>query len=470
MIIIVPVEIDKRELIEKIFLSTALAKFCKAKIYLIKSHFFFKKIKRISDVILFDKGIALTKKNLYKKNLKNSHLISFDVESPIINWDNMTFKARIPNVNFKKTSIFFVQNIFEKKKVDYFFKKNDKVVVCGNPKFELSKKKNCKIIFEEEIRQIKKEFGTNYFLFSSSFSIDLYGGDKLWMRHMQKIYRFKNLSNENKKFEVYNENDKKNYLAFIDLAIQTAKAFPKKKIIFRPHPTQDINLVKKRFPKSIHNLHIIYRFHSTPWIFNCEYFFHTHCSTHFEAFLLKKKIIHFYRTKLTRHLEYFNLFVKDGGFNDYKDVINVIKKKKSLYKKKEKNNVNTYSFNSNQNSHKIIVNEINKKFKNINSQIIFNDIRFQDDLVIVKIIKKFFVYLKYLSHQTGFIFLLDYFFDLKPKFFLNKIIKDAKGSKLNKFDIDTYLNKTNKIYKSNVQSNEVDKNVFLIFDKKRQKK
>ncbi|MAV82143.1 MAG: hypothetical protein CMI90_01600 [Pelagibacteraceae bacterium] len=123
MIIIVPVEIDKRELIEKIFLSTALVKYCNAKVYLIKSHFFFKKIKKSSDVIFFDKGIAITKKNLYKNKLRNNYLISFDVESPIINWDRMTFNARIPLVNFKKTSIFFVQNLFDKKKIENIFKK-----------------------------------------------------------------------------------------------------------------------------------------------------------------------------------------------------------------------------------------------------------------------------------------------------------------------------------------------------------
>ncbi len=81
-------------------------------------------------------------------------------------------------------------------------------------------------------------------------------------------------------------------------------------------------------------------------------------------------------------------------------------------------------------------------------------------------LKKILVFLKHFSQKTGLIYILDYFFDLKPNFFLNKIIKDAKGSELNKYEIDGYLKKTNKIYKSIVKSEKVDKNIFLISRKK----
>ena len=47
MIIVIPVEINKRELIEKIFLSTAIIKKLKAKVYLIKKHFFFQKDQKL---------------------------------------------------------------------------------------------------------------------------------------------------------------------------------------------------------------------------------------------------------------------------------------------------------------------------------------------------------------------------------------------------------------------------------------
>ncbi|MAV82142.1 MAG: hypothetical protein CMI90_01595 [Pelagibacteraceae bacterium] len=347
-----------------------------------------------------------------------------------------------------------------------FLKKKSKIIISGNPKFELSKKKNCNIIFSEEIKKIKEEFGSNYYFFSSSFSNDLYGGNKLWNYHTKKIYKFDDSSIKKKEFDFYHNNDEKNYLALIELAIQTAKAFPKKKIIFRPHPTQDINLVKKRFPKSLHNLHIVYKFHSTPWIFNCEYFFHSHCSTSFEAFILKKKIIQFYKTKLTRHLEYFNNFSKAGQYKNYNEVIKKIKRENFTFSKNEKKSLKTYSLNSSKNSHKIIANAINQKFKNIKSKIIFNELNYQNDSYFVIFLKKILVFLKHFSQKTGLIYILDYFFDLKPNFFLNKIIKDAKGSELNKYEIDGYLKKTNKIYKSIVKSEKVDKNIFLISRKK----
>ena len=141
MIIVIPVEINKRELIEKIFLSTAIIKKLKAKVYLIKKHFFFKKIKNCSDLIFFDKGISITKQKLYNKLGNKNHIVAFDVESPMLNWDDMTFKARLPKQTLKKTKIYFTQNKKDRNKVTKYFGNHLNIISSGNPKFELSKKK-----------------------------------------------------------------------------------------------------------------------------------------------------------------------------------------------------------------------------------------------------------------------------------------------------------------------------------------
>ena len=471
MIIIIPVEINKRELIEKIFLSTAIIKKLNAKIYLIKKHFFFKKIKDCRNLIFFDKGISFTKKKIYDKLGKKNHLITFDVESPIINWDRLTFDARLPSKILKNTKIYFTQNDFDKSLIVNKFKGLNDVITSGNPKYELSKKKNSRIIFKEEINKICEEFGKNYIFFSSSYSIDLHGGDKLWRYYTKKVYRQKSTSFEKlSDFEKYEKNDFKNYLSLINLAITIAKKFPKKKVIFRPHPSQDINLVRKRFPQNIKNLHLVYKYHAIPWIFNCEWFFHTHCSTFIDAHLMKKRVINFYQSKETRHKKFFNYFSTKYSYNNEKDVIKLLKSNYYLKSNNKKNEFKKYSKNFNENSHQIISKQIHKRFKNMDTRLVFNNLKQPEDNNIIKIFKKFLINIKLFSQKFGIIYIIDYIFDLKPNMFLNHFIIENKGGNLSSNEINFYLNKTNKIYNSKVRAKYLDKNIFLLFDKKNVKK
>ena len=467
MIIVIPVEINKRELIEKIFLSTAIIKKLKAKVYLIKKHFFFKKIKNCSDLIFFDKGISITKQKLYNKLGNKNHIVAFDVESPILNWDDMTFKARLPKQILKKTKIYFTQNKKDRNKVIKYFGNHLNIISSGNPKFELSKKKNAKLIFDDQITTIKKEFGSSYIYFSSSFSADTYGGEKLWKKYTKKVYNQKNTNlSKIKQFEKFEKNDFHNYISLINLSIDVAKKFPKKTIIFRPHPTQDINLVKKRFPKDIKNLHVILKFDAAPWIYNCDWFIHTHCSTFFDAEIMKKKIILFYKSKETRHKNFFKLFDKKNHFfNDEKDVIKILKEdKKILYKNYLKSELLNYSENYTKNSHNIICNQIFKKFKNIRTKITFNNLKYKEDIKFIKFLKKILSKIKILTQKLGIIYIIDYIFELKPNMFLNYEIIKNKGSDLNLMEISHYLRKTNKIYKSKVKVKYIDNNIFLLSD------
>ena len=464
MIIVIPVEINKRELVEKIFLSTAMIKKLRIKIYLIKKHFFFKKIKNCSDLIFFDKGISVTKQKLYNKLGNKNHLVAFDVESPMLNWDDMTFKARLPKQTLEKTKIYFTQNKIDKSQVIKYFGNHPNIISSGNPKFELSKKKNAKLIFDDEITAIKKEFGSSYIYFSSSFSADLYGGERLWKKYTKKVYNQKNPTLTGiKQFEKFEKNDFQNYISLINLSINIAKKFPKKTIIFRPHPTQDINLVKKRFPKNIKNLHIVFKYHATPWIYNCEWFIHTHCSTFFDAAIMNKKVIHFYKSKNTRHKDFFRLFDKFIFFNNEKKIIKILKEnKKILHNIYLKSKLLNYSENYKKNSHDIICNQIYKKFKNIRTKITFNNLKYKEDKKFIKFLKRILSKVKILIQRIGIIYIIDYLFDLKPNMFLNGEIIANKGSDLNLKELKYYLKKTNKIYNSNVKAKCIDKNIFLL--------
>ena len=79
---------------------------------------------------------------------------------------------------------------------------------------------------------------------------------------------------------------------------------PNQSIIFRPHPTQNIDLVRQRFPKSLKNIKVIFNKTITPWIMACNFFIHSGCSTYIEAYLYKKKIVNIYKKEYKNYSEF----------------------------------------------------------------------------------------------------------------------------------------------------------------------
>ena len=88
------------------------------------------------------------------------------------------------------------------------------------------------------------------------------------------------------------EIDFKLYLKTISYFKTLAKKNPKINFLFRPHPRQNIDLVKKRFGKLTKNLFIEKKYPVTSYINACSLFMHRGCTTVLEAAQLNKKIIY----------------------------------------------------------------------------------------------------------------------------------------------------------------------------------
>ena len=431
-ILIILIEVIDRELIEKLlFTKAALTKFKNLKIYISQGHEILKNNSIFKDCIVFDKSLSITKEKIHSSILKKNQIVVFDVESPISNWDKETRKARLPKKILKKISSYFVQNSFDKK----ILKKIDskcKIKITGNSKYEISKIKKTKKIFQNEISLIKKKYG-KFYLFSSSFSVDCVGGTELWKRFTIKNYNIKNKKNY-LKFLSQEKNDYENYLLLIESAVKIAKKNPEKLVVFRPHPAQSLELVKKRFPSNLNNLKIIYEFSIVPWIYCCEKFFHSHCSTAIDAYNLKKPVINLIANKYTRHYQTLTNF----KFLKKSDFVN-------------------YAPNIKNNSHDIILKTLKKLFYKKKSVLIFKKFdtpkkTFFNNyyVLIINSFKKFL-------QISKIIFLIDLFFNLRKDFFYNIDIKKKKGE-LNLKQIN-YLVK--KISFNNVKVKKISNKIYL---------
>jgi surface carbohydrate biosynthesis protein len=298
LIIFIPVEIKTRELLSKLLLTYKLIQLADCKIIIGSQRYIFSKFSNLSNIIWIDKNTFYSKLKNY--NFKNSIKFLLDEEGPFV-WNYGVWnKLRFPKQIIKFYSKIILHGIkdlpFLKK-----YKKEGKFLIWGHPRYDLLK--NYNKIFVHEKNNIIKKYN-NYLLVVSSFSFDGYVDQRIENKIIE-LNSFERNSEENiKEHLLVKEKILKNYYHLINLTIQIAKNFPEKTIIFRPHPTQDIQKVRKRFPAALRNIRVVYEKTVTPWIMGCDYFIHSGCSTYIEAYLFRKKIINFYNCRYKNFHEF----------------------------------------------------------------------------------------------------------------------------------------------------------------------
>lgn len=323
MLISLPIEIKVREFYNKLLLAYKVLDQTQHEILIGEKYKVYNIFKKNKNILLISKGGP--EKNFFiKKKIANNKLMLLDEEGPVINFQNYVFENRISNKIFNIID----EYIFWGKK-DYFYIKKKikktKIKVLGHPKFDTCKKPYIDI-YKDEILKIKKKY-KRFILFSSSFGTDTILKEKIY-----ENFFFKNLQKDNKKNrnEISRDRDieKKNYLDVINLIKVLAKLHPQINFIFRPHPRQNPEIIKKRFT-SINNIKVIYKGTITPWIKACDLFMHSGCTSVLEAITMDKKIISFVSNKN----EFRNNFYYKFGYHFNEEEILISNFLKILKKK-----------------------------------------------------------------------------------------------------------------------------------------
>jgi surface carbohydrate biosynthesis protein len=342
MIIVIPIEIKVRELLNKIFLSYQILKKIKSsKIILCGSRFLFQRIGAYKNCIFFEKNI------FYKRffhSSKNNKILMIDEEGPVSLFEEYTSFFRYHKKNFDNFDKFYLWGQNDIKKLDPIYKRNkNKILISGHPKFDLLKKPYLGI-FDKEVSVIKKKY-KKYILFASSFE------DNRNLAINQAIIGIKEACSDKSieylKKQIFNykkiiDCHSKNYFSAINLLKKIAVANPEINVVFRKHPHEDHKEVIKKFGDLPRNLYIDYRFTITPWIIGSHIYVHSGCTTFFEAAKLNKNIITYIPKVFGKKLEFFKNTT--NYFSNEIECFNQINKFLILSKNfKQKRNLNKIS-------------------------------------------------------------------------------------------------------------------------------
>ena len=224
-------------------------------------------------------------KNLKKKNFK---ITSLDEESGHLDDHPNEFTSN----RFGYNTVELVDKIFTWGKFDYqglikrYSKFKKKFVNSGNPRVDFWKKKNQNY-FDNKLIKFK-----NYILVSSNFStVCSYNNFAKTLNNLRELGYFKRGITE----EFLYERTIKEYLIFKDFVKfikKLSEQFPKRKIIFRPHPVEIVDDWKKIF-YDYKNIIVTNNGEISNWITNSSLVIHNGCTGGLEASLRQKKVISF---------------------------------------------------------------------------------------------------------------------------------------------------------------------------------
>ena len=317
MIIFIPIEVDLREKIPKIFLAYQILKYTNFKVIIGGQRHLNNKIKNFKNCIWLDKHTF--HERLKRRNIdKSNHIMVLDEEGPISLHDIFTKKTLYSKFFFNLINTLILWGKEDFTMLPKINNKKVKMETLGHPKFDLLKKKNRKI-FDKEVNIIKKKY-KNFVFIPGNLHVDDRTEDFVSItRSWAKKYNVDERSTN--KFMKYNILERENYLDFLKFIKKLAVANPNKNFIFRKHPVENEKELIKVLGKVPKNLKLVYRFTITPWIIACNYYLHCGCTSAIEAAILKKKIILYSLKSISKHKKFKKFKFSNLNFTNEKKCI-----------------------------------------------------------------------------------------------------------------------------------------------------
>ena len=364
MTILLPLEIKDREFHSKIFLGSKIIENSNFNVVIGEKNKVYNLFKNNNNVYLLSKGGPKLGFRFKKKNYENNFIGILDEEGPILNLDKHEKSTRLHKLILDNIDDYFLwgkKDLLNNRAIFNNFKKN--LNLYGHPKFDILKKENIKF-YQKEINQLKNKY-KKFIFFSSSFPVD-----QVMNKRSFNKFRFHNFEMGKKEkqikknFNRYLDIEKENYIYLIKLLEKIAQENPNINIIFRPHPRQNIDLVKKRFNLKAKNIKIVYKDVITPWIAACDLYIHSGCSSFLEAASLQKKIIYFSKKDHDKKAKMYKQY--GYYFNSINNCLKFLKKNKRknffIISKSKKPKLIIENSNSSVVFYKNLISFLNKKY------------------------------------------------------------------------------------------------------------
>ena len=257
--------------------------------------------------------------------------ISLDEEGGVTQSNKSNFLS-ILNRRSSEKNVSLVDKIFTWGNFDYngwrikHKKYKNKIVMTGSLRFDLWRKNVYSKIFKEEILYLKKY--SPYIFIPSTFI-----NSKEWLK--KEILHEMKMNKGNSKEPVdflkrrikQSEDSYKSYLGYVEMIKKLSVKFPKKNIIIKPHPKENIMDWEKKLniKNKYSNIIVDNNFDLTPYIAASESVIFTETIAGMQSAVMGKKTISYNIKNISTLRNYANKCVPNT--NEFKTLVKYLKKK-----------------------------------------------------------------------------------------------------------------------------------------------
>jgi len=240
--------------------------------------------------MFIEKSIAPGSMPLIKEVKANNNRISAWCEEGLIYLNKEDYKERRVDLeSFDAVDYFFV---WGKNQADDMYdiigKKSNKIILSGNPRFDLLRPE-IRDIFIKGADKIRKKYGKIILLNTKFATVNSNAEITDYIEYLRSKGKIKTKEGEDlmRRWIALN---KKNFHIFLDLVSVLAEKYKNYTIVIRPHPSENHDPWIERANK-YSNVKVIFEGSANEWISASEIMIHNNCTTGVEAFMLEKPAI-----------------------------------------------------------------------------------------------------------------------------------------------------------------------------------
>lgn len=293
--IYLPIETKRRELNARVFFAAqAIQK--NWSVVICSKQDLFSKYKLMQPGIIFLKSLQNSYNEIIEKLKKNKFTFVATNEEGLLFIHPNFILNKVNEKCLNNVEYFFCWGEIERNiLLEKFNVNSSKLILSGNARIDILKEQNRDLLIEES-NQIKKKYG-KFILFTTKFGRANFiprFGIKSWLDG-----QFFN-GNLNKNDKEYLDITKKsikheenNLKLFIKFLARFNSQFPDRKLVIRPHPSENHEMYKFN-TSEYKNILVVNDDKSTnSWILASDYLIHCNCTTSVEAHILNKSSINF---------------------------------------------------------------------------------------------------------------------------------------------------------------------------------
>lgn len=283
----IPIEIQNRELLSRFLLACAAAS-RGYEVLIGRQHKIVKNLKRLPKGLIFEKSTDVSDKVRMRKKIKKGFVIACsDEESQAIYRNKGQFLVqRIDEETLDNTALYCCWSDMHREFIlEKYPNWSSNLKVTGTARTDIWRKE-FHPLFEQEVREIKEEFG-DFILFNSNFGHVNHYSNPTYMEEVFERYEFESGAAQKESVRRQVSEGRENLNAYKEILPKVAGWFPDRTLIVRPHPTEDAGLWEE-LVKDLDNAKVVRRGAATAWVLASDVMFHRGCATGTEAGILGK--------------------------------------------------------------------------------------------------------------------------------------------------------------------------------------